>query len=199
MPPKPDSQPSPSDDVVHAVKIQDLVLDPKNARHHGDRDLKAIVASIRQWGWTNPIIAREGTNQVIAGHGRIQAALRIGMTTVPVVYKTFATDQDAKAYAIADNRIAELSDWDLPNLKDGLTDLEGTGYDIALTGWSPEDLDKLLSWDSKTEKDPDAIPALQGPTIAVAKRLGRRGVGIELNPNYIAMAERRIAQEAMLL
>lgn len=167
MPSKPPTKPTLSaDDIVHAIPIHDLVLDPKNTRRHGDRDLKAIVASIKQWGWTSPIIAREGTNQVIAGHGRIQAALRIGMTTVPVVFKRFATDHDAKAYAIADNRIAELSGWDLPNLKDILTDLEGTGYDIALTGWSPEDLDKLLAWDSKTEKDPDAIPAVQGPVIA---------------------------------
>lgn len=153
-------------DVVVSVLISTLQLDPKNARGHGDRDIKAIMLSIKTWGWVNPVVVRTGTTQVICGHGRIQAALRLGMKSVPVVYRPFATDQDAKAYAIADNRTAELSSWDLPNLKDSLSDLDGTGFDIALTGWTPEELDSLLNWDSKTERDPDAIPVMGGPTIA---------------------------------
>ena len=150
---------------VEAFPIKDLILNVKNPRGHGDRDIKAVMASIKHYGWTNPILVQEGSNVVVAGHGRIQAALRMGLTEAPVIFLAM-TDQDAKAYTIADNRTAELSDWDLPILKDNLADLEGTGFDIGLTGFTPEELDRLFDWDSKTENDPDAIPTAGGPAIA---------------------------------
>ena len=156
------------DEKIEAVAIAELHLDPKNARAHGDRDIKAIVTSIKTWGWTNPVIVQKGTNRVVCGHGRIQAANRLGLKVVPVVYKQFASDDDARAYAIADNRTAELSSWDLPNLKDSLSDLDGLGYDIALTGWTRDELDKLLQWDSKEDQDPDAIPIMGGAVTSKA-------------------------------
>jgi len=161
----PIARPEPGEQIA-PFDIAQLQLDPKNARAHGDRDIKAIMASIRQWGWTNPIIVRAGTTQVVCGHGRVQAAIRLGLKTVPGISRVFATDADAKAYAIADNRTAELSAWDLPNLKDSLTELEGQGYDIALTGWTVDELQKMLDFDSEPEHDPDTLPVVGGPPVA---------------------------------
>lgn len=143
---------------VEAFPLKDLVLNPQNTRGHAERDIQAIVRSIEHWGFTNPIIVRDGTNIVVAGHGRVEAARQLKLQTVPVLFKAFQSDDDAIAYGIADNRTAELSDWDRANLKDALMSLEGTSYDITLTGFRPEDLEAMLDWDARHGADPDATP-----------------------------------------
>lgn len=131
---------------VKAVPLKQLKPFPGNPRAHG-ADVDRLVQSIEHYGWTNPILVQEKTHRIIAGHGRIEAAKKAGLKAVPCIYLTLS-DQDASAYTIADNRLAELSAWDLPKLKDLLGDLDGAGLDIELTGFTDTEIDTMLGQES---------------------------------------------------
>jgi len=117
-----------------------------NPRRHG-QDVQALVKSIQHFGWTNPVLMQRGTNRIIAGHGRVEAARQAGLSSVPIIEIDF-TEEEASAYTVADNRLAELSEWDLPKLTDCLTELEGHGYDIELTGFTEESTERLIHGES---------------------------------------------------
>jgi DNA modification methylase len=125
---------------------------PGNARSHSRKQLKLIENSIKRFGFTNPILVTDDF-EVIAGHGRLQAAKSIGMQLVPVVAISSLSDADKKALVIADNRIAELSNWDRDILAieyQGLEDLQFD--DIEVTGFSLGEIDTIL--DEASEKKP---------------------------------------------
>jgi hypothetical protein len=133
------------------VAIDDLELDPANARLHPDRNLAAIVASLERFGFQKPLVV-SADGIVVAGNGSVQAARQLGWTHVPVV-KTKLKGQDRQAYAIADNKIAELAEWDYEKLSGQLRELvDGVGNgdltSLAFTGWSDFEIEPLLqaSW-----------------------------------------------------
>jgi DNA modification methylase len=103
-----------------------------------------LVKSIEHYGWTNPVLVQAGTNRIIAGHGRVEAAKAIGKTEVPVIVLDM-DDRDAKAYLVADNQLATLSEWDMTALKDILADLDDGSFDMDLTGFDDEALDALMA------------------------------------------------------
>lgn len=136
---------------VKAVPIRQLKPWPGNPRRHG-ADIPGLIKSIEAFGWTNPVLVQEKTHRIIAGHGRIEAAKAAGLTSVPCLYLDL-TAQQAVAYTVADNRLAELSEWDLPALKTALAELDGQGFDVALTGFMDDDIDRMLA----TEPDAPRI------------------------------------------
>jgi DNA modification methylase len=124
-------------------------------------DLALSFWSNEHYGWTNPILVQSKTHRVLAGHGRLLAAQQAGLKTVPVVFLDLS-DEDAAAYTVADNQLATLSEWDMPKLKDVLADLSGENFDLSLTGFSEEDLARMLAWEPEKDYDPalDAVPDL---------------------------------------
>jgi ParB-like chromosome segregation protein Spo0J len=114
----------------------------RNSRRHSAEQIEQIAASIRQWGWTMPILAADD-GMVLAGHGRLAAGKLLGFTEVPVIPARGWTDQQKRAYVIADNRLTDASDWDDEMLRLELADLVEGGFEIALTGITEDELSKL--------------------------------------------------------
>ena len=133
-----------------------------NPRHHSERNIQDIQRSIKQFGFTNPILVRREDNMVIAGHGRLQSAQELGVEQVPVIYLDF-NENDARLYAITDNRTAETSEWDLLALDDLVQALEAEGVDLVETGFEIDELEELLEevqppGDDYTAQEADAVP-----------------------------------------
>jgi DNA modification methylase len=143
----------------------------RNARTHSDEQVAQIAASIVEFGFTNPILVGDD-GIIVAGHGRLAAARRLGLQTVPVVVLDHITPIQRRALVIADNRIAENADWDDAVLRAELTALQGDGFDLDLTGFDPDALAELLAGeetDQGGEVDDDDVP---DEAIAVVSRPG---------------------------
>jgi len=131
--------------------IDKLIPYARNARTHSPAQIDQIAASIAEFGFTNPILV--GSDGVIvAGHGRLEAARKLGMKTVPVIVLDHLTPTQRRALVIADNRIAENAGWDVEMLSLELAELQELDYDLELTGFSNEELNRLLSVESDEPK-----------------------------------------------
>jgi DNA modification methylase len=130
----------------------------KNARTHSAEQVEQLTRSIREFGFTNPLLVDE-TDRIIAGHGRLQAALALGMSEVPVITLTGLSEPQRRALILADNKIALNSGWDLKLLTEELAELKLEGYDLTLTGFSLEEIDGMTPV-LVDEKDPDDAPDL---------------------------------------
>ena len=129
-------------DKVERWDINRLIPYAQNSRTHSPAQVAQIAASIREWGWTTPILVdTEGT--IIAGHGRLLAAQKLEMETVPVMVAKDWTEAQKKAYVIADNKLALNAGWDENLLNLQLTELTETGFDVYLTGFTDEEMAKL--------------------------------------------------------
>ena len=139
-------------------KVGDLIPYVNNSRTHSDDQVAQIAASIKEFGWTNPILV-DGDNSIIAGHGRLMAARKLKMDEVPTIELDYLTDVQRKALIIADNKLALNSDWDLGLLSLELEELQGLYFDLALTGFSDDELAKLLEPEQVDGlTDEDAVP-----------------------------------------
>lgn len=135
----------------------------KNARTHSDEQVDQIAASIREFGFTNPILV-DSTDGIIAGHGRLAAAKRIGLDQVPVIVLDHLSDAQRRAYILADNKLALNAGWDEDLLAQELQELSGEGYDLSVIGFSDEELEDLLAEDGEPSEaltDPDEVPEVQ--------------------------------------
>ena len=139
--------------------IASLTPDPRNARTHPKRQIEQIVASIRAFGFTNPILADPEGN-LIAGHGRLRAAKELGLAEVPVIELTGLSEAQKKALRLADNKIALNAGWDLEILKLELADLSlpEIDVDLSLTGFSSGEIDVVLN--DSHDPDDEVIPAV---------------------------------------
>jgi hypothetical protein len=117
-----------------------------------------IAASIREWGWTTPVLADEN-GSVIAGHGRILAARKLGMSDIPVIVARGWTESQKKAYVLADNKLAMNAGWDNALLKLELANLNDLGFDLSLTGLSTDELLSLLPVPASLV-DEDDVPSV---------------------------------------
>lgn len=118
-------------------KIESLTLDPENARKHPERQLATLCASLDQFGQRKPIVVTKA-GLVLAGNGTVQAAIALGWTEVLVTVAPDDWDEaTAKAFALADNRTAELAEWDTSILADQLLSLQEIGWDIEAFGFAP--------------------------------------------------------------
>ncbi|UQE01143.1 ParB/Srx family N-terminal domain-containing protein [Bradyrhizobium japonicum] len=126
----------------------------RNSRRHSPEQIEQIAASIRQWGWTMPILAADD-GMVLAGHGRLAAGKLLAIAEVPVIVARGWSDQQKRAYVIADNRLTDASDWDDEMLRLELADLVEGGFEIALTGISEDELSKLSIGVGELEQMPE--------------------------------------------
>ena len=126
------------------VDIDKLIPYVNNARTHSKAQINKLRASIREFGFINPVIIDKDYN-IIAGHGRVMAAKEEGIKQVPCVLVDYLTEAQKKAYIIADNRMALDADWDEELLKVELESLEGMDFDLSLTGFDQEELDDFFN------------------------------------------------------
>ena len=145
---------------VQQYKVEDLIPYANNSRTHSDAQVAQIAASIKEFGWTNPILV-DGEKGIIAGHGRLMAARKLKMAEVPVIEISHLTETQKKALVIADNKLALNADWDLDLLTIELDELLTDGFDLELLGFDKEELDKLLEPEQiEGLTDEDAVPEI---------------------------------------
>jgi ParB-like chromosome segregation protein Spo0J len=124
------------------VAIGDLIPDPHNPRKHGRAQIRAIARSIEAFGFNAPILA-DRNHKIVAGHGRYEAALLLGIDKVPVILLDHLTPTQAKAYLVADNKLSDRSTWDDNKLAIQLKELSDLvlDFDIEATGFEPPEID----------------------------------------------------------
>ena len=143
---------------IEKRQLSELIPYINNSRKHSDDQVTQIAASIKEFGWTNPILV-DGDNGIIAGHGRIMAAKKLNMTEVPVIELAHLSKEQRKALIIADNKLALNSDWDTNLLAIELKDLQDLGFDLNLTGFADKELADILKPDQvEGLTDEDAVP-----------------------------------------
>jgi hypothetical protein len=130
--------------------LAELIPYVRNARTHDDAQTAQIAASIREFGWTNPVLV-DGANGIIAGHGRVLAARKLGMDKVPCIELSHLSETQRRAYVIADNRLALNAGWDTGLLELEMLDLQDAGFDLALTGFGDIELTDLLDGSATDE------------------------------------------------
>jgi DNA modification methylase len=150
-------------------EIQNLVPYARNARVHSKHQIRQIAGSIRTFGFTNPVLVNR-SKMVIAGHGRIEAAKLLGMSSVPTICLENLTEDQIRTYILADNRLAEKSGWDDSILAIELQHLISVdlGFDIAITGFEVGEIDLILQEAAGKEEQEEPVEITPGP--AVTKR-----------------------------
>lgn len=131
---------------IEQLQVTDLIPYVNNSRTHDDKQVAQIAASIKEFGFTNPILIDED-NGIIAGHGRLQAAQMLDMDKVPCIRLTGLSDIQKKAYVIADNKLALNAGWDTELLQLEILNMQNANYDISLLGFDEKELLKLLGQD----------------------------------------------------
>ena len=151
--------------LMNSLKLEYRAVDAlipyaRNAKQHSEAQVAQIAASIREFGWGAPILI-DGQNNVIAGHGRLLAARKLGMPEVPVVPMEHLTDTQRRALILADNKIGENASWEDELLGIELSELKDAGFDLGLTGFSTEEWEALIAGEESTKDgltDDDAVP-----------------------------------------
>jgi DNA modification methylase len=155
-------------DQVQRWPLDRLTPYARNARTHSAEQVAQIASSIQEWGWTVPVLVDEdGT--IIAGHGRVLAAQRLGLAEVPVMIARGWSEAKRRAYVLADNKLTLNGGWDEAMLRAELADLAGMGADLSLTGFSAEEVAALTAEEGTGLTDPDEVP--ETPAVPVS-RLG---------------------------
>ena len=147
---------------LETIHIADLSPYETNSRTHSKDQIQQIAFSIKEFGFTNPVLI-DAENTIIAGHGRIEAAKQIGMNEVPCIRLSHLTEAQRKAYVIADNKLALNAGWDDALLRDEIESLQGLDYNIALLGFSDVELQEILgevSFDPASEEDQGKLDQL---------------------------------------
>jgi len=134
------------------VKTSELIPYINNARTHDEAQIKKIQSSIREFGFINPVII-DDKNNIIAGHGRVQAALKEGITEVPCIKESHLSEYQKKAYILADNKLAELSGWDFDLLANEIEELKNSDIDIDMLGFDEKELLELIEEKHDAEED----------------------------------------------
>lgn len=147
--------------------ITGLIPYARNARTHSPGQVAQIAGSIREFGWTNPVLV-DGVNGIIAGHGRVLAARQLGLTEVPVIELGHLSEGQRRAYVLADNQLALQAGWDKDLLALEVADLAALDFDLDLLGFDARDIDSLLS---RKEGDPDE-DKVPDPPVAPVSRTG---------------------------
>lgn len=152
---------------IEYLSASDITPFARNSRTHSDEQVAQVAASIKEFGWTNPILIDE-TSTIIAGHGRLMAAQRLGLSEVPTIRLEGLTDAQKRAYVIADNKLALNAGWDEEMLAIEIGDLLEQGFDLDLTGFGEDEIGALLADVNKVDEgltNEDAVPELpEAPT-----------------------------------
>jgi DNA modification methylase len=151
-------------DHVERRAIDTLIPYASNARTHSDEQVAQIAASMREWGWTNPILI-DDAGMIIAGHGRVMAARKLGLKDAPVMVASGWTEAQKKAYVLADNQLALNAGWNAELLSTEIKGLDELGFDLTLLGFG--DLGALLADKTEGLTDPDDVPEVPVDPITV--------------------------------
>lgn len=149
---------------IEYIDIKDLKEYDRNARKHADADLATIEASIKEFGFNDPVGIWSEKNIIVEGHGRVMAARRLNMDKVPCIRLDHLTDEQRRAYALAHNKTAEMSEWDIDILESELTSIE----DIDMTSFGftiPED---ELEPEEEEESPTDSLPESKIYIVAIS-------------------------------
>lgn len=126
-------------DKVTRCKVDELIPYARNARTHSEEQISQIAASIKHWGWTTPVLVDED-GEIIAGHGRVMAARKLGIDEIPTMTATGWTKAQKRAYVLADNQLPQNAGWDSELLKVEVMDLDSEGFDLSLLGFGDEEM-----------------------------------------------------------
>lgn len=149
------------------LKTTDLIPYARNSRTHSDEQVNQIASSIKEFGFTNPVIVDED-NGIIAGHGRVMAAKKLGIDEVPCIQVTGWTEAQKKAYVIADNKLALNAGWDMEMLKVELEELQELNFDLDLTGFGADELTDLFPPEPEEGlTDEDAVPDVPEKPVSI--------------------------------
>jgi DNA modification methylase len=148
------------------VSVASLVPYARNSRTHSAAQVDKLAASIREFGFLNFIIV-DGQNGIIAGHGRVLAAQKLGLESLPVIEAAHLTEAQRRAYVIADNRLALDAGWDNDLLKIELQDLSAQGFDLTLTGFELGEIGDMLADPTEGLTDPDDVPDAPADPVTV--------------------------------
>lgn len=171
-----------------------LIPHPRNPNRHSDRQIELLSRIIQHQGWRNPIVVSSRSGFIIAGHGRLAAALRLGLEAVPVDVQDFASEADEWAHLVADNRIAELAEMDRETLGGLLSELgEIEGFEVELAGFTDAEVDRLLGEDAAADDISDDADSSEAACL-----LKFDGLSIPLAESERAEFRRRIDQHAEL-
>lgn len=164
---------------------------PYNSRTHEPEQIQQISDSLREFGWTNPILI-DDEDMVIAGHGRLMAARSMNMEKVPCLRLSGLDSDQRRAYIIADNKLAMNAGWDLSLLRLELKDLEEVGFDVGLTGFSEEELDEIMKGlgDQDSDGDTQEFTLMistkdEAEIMAVRKSLGMSKNGVKIKASEV--------------
>ena len=152
-------------DKVERRKVSDLTPYARNSRTHSDEQVAQIAASIKEWGWTVPVLI-EPDGGIIAGHGRVMAAQRLGIAEVPCMIADGWSEGQKRAYIIADNKLALNAGWDDEMLGVEFAELGDMGFDLGLTGFSGLELEAFAPSDLPGEGSEE------GSTASLADKFG---------------------------
>jgi DNA modification methylase len=145
-------------DRVERWPLERLIPYANNPRSHSAADLDKIADAILKWGWTMPVLADEAGG-VISGDARIGAAAKLGLTSIPVIVARGWSEEEKRAYRIADNQLAARASWDMEQLGNELRELQFTGFDLSAIGFGADELEILLAGlGSSGLTDPDSVP-----------------------------------------
>lgn len=154
-------------DKVEKWSIDKLIPYARNSRTHSDEQVSQIAASIKEWGWTTPVLVDED-GSIIAGHGRIQAARRLKITQVPVMVARGWTEAQKRAYVIADNKLALNAGWDNELLALEFAELGEAGFDLELTGFTDDEIKAMMPVEvTEGMSDEDDVPEVPSQPITV--------------------------------
>jgi len=140
---------------IEQLPTADLIPYAQNTRTHSEIQIQQIAGSIREFGFTNPILI-DGENGIIAGHGRVMAASKLGLAKVPCIRLAHLTDTQKRAYIIADNKLALNAGWDKEMLGLELADLRELDFDLDLTGFDGDEIENCLN-----PQEPDFQPGTE--------------------------------------
>ena len=148
------------------AKVESLIPCARNSRTHSESQVDKIAASIKEFGFLNPIIV-DGDGGIVAGHGRLLAAKKLGMEYLPTIEADHLTDAQRRAYVIADNRLALDAGWDDDLLRVEFDDLRADGFDLELTGFTLDEISALQIEEVKGLTDEDSVPEVPEDPITV--------------------------------
>lgn len=152
---------------IETIPTGDLIPYARNAKKHDDSQVAKLAGSIKEFGFNNPVLI-DKDNGIIAGHGRIMAAQKLGLENVPCIRLGHLTDTQRRAYILADNRLAEIGGgWDEEMLKLELAELAALDFDISEIGFGAEDLDELEMVEVEGNTDPDEVPEVPADPVTV--------------------------------
>ena len=151
---------------IKQTPIDELIPYALNSRTHSDEQVAQIAASIKEFGFNNPVLL-DKENGIIAGHGRVLAARKLGLKEIPTIELSHLTDTQRKAYVIADNKLALNAGWDMELLSLEMGDLRDEGFDLSLIGFNDDELANMFVDKTEGLTDPDEVPDIPDDPVTV--------------------------------